>query len=40
MIRVSVMYPKSEGSTFDLDGYKIKHMAMIEAAMRVPEIVA
>jgi uncharacterized protein (TIGR02118 family) len=25
MIRVSVLYPKSEGTTFDMDYYKTKH---------------
>ncbi len=32
MIRVSVYYPAGEGSTFDLDYYKVKHR---EIVMRV-----
>lgn len=34
MIRVSVMYPKSEGSTFDMEYYKTKHMAIVDATMK------
>ena len=34
MIRVSVMYPKSEGSTFDLDYYTTKHMAIVDATIK------
>lgn len=33
MIRVSVMYPKGEGLTFDLDYYKTKHMEIVHKAM-------
>lgn len=33
MIRVSVMYPKTEGSTFDLDYYKTTHMAIVKDVM-------
>ncbi len=33
MIRVSVMYPKGEGLTFDLDYYKAKHMPIVHKAM-------
>ena len=33
MIRVSVMYPKAEGSTFDLDYYKTTHMAIVKDVM-------
>ncbi len=29
MIKVSVLYPNSEGSTFDLDYYLSKHMPMV-----------
>ena len=34
MIRVSVMYPKSEGSTFDMEYYETKHMAIVDATMK------
>ncbi len=34
MIKVSVMYPKSEGSTFDMDYYKTKHMEIVDATMK------
>jgi len=30
MIKVSVMYPNSEGSTFDMDYYLTKHMPMVQ----------
>jgi uncharacterized protein (TIGR02118 family) len=33
MIRVSVMYPKGEGATFDFDYYKATHMAIVERNM-------
>ena len=29
MFRVSVLYPKSEGSTFDMDYYRNKHVALV-----------
>lgn len=29
MIRVSVLYPRGEGKTFDIDYYCDKHMAMV-----------
>jgi uncharacterized protein (TIGR02118 family) len=31
MIKVSVLYPNSEGSKFDLDYYLNKHMPMVES---------
>jgi uncharacterized protein (TIGR02118 family) len=31
MIKVSVFYPNSEGSKFDLDYYVSKHMPMVES---------
>ncbi len=34
MIRVSVMYPKSEGSTFDMDYYKSTHMEIVDRTMK------
>lgn len=34
MIKVSVMYPKSEGSTFDMEYYKTKHMEIVDATMK------
>ncbi len=34
MIRVSVMYPKSEGSTFDMEYYKTRHMDIVDATMK------
>ena len=37
MIRVSMMYPVTEGSTFDLDYYKTKHMG--EIVMQTPDVV-
>lgn len=33
MIRVSVMYPKGDGLTFDLDYYKAKHMEIVHRVM-------
>jgi len=33
MIRVSVMYPKGEGATFDLAYYKSTHMPIVEKGM-------
>lgn len=35
MIRVSVMYPKGDDSTFDLDYYKTTHMGLVERDMGV-----
>ena len=34
MIRVSVMYPKSEGATFDMDYYKTAHMEIVDRTMK------
>ena len=34
MIRVSVMYPKSEGATFDMDYYKTTHMDIVDRTMK------
>ncbi len=34
MIKVSVMYPKSEGSTFDMDYYKSTHMDIVNRTMK------
>ena len=30
MIRVTILYPRSEGSTFDIDYYVSKHMATVQ----------
>jgi len=37
MIRVSMMYPVSDGATFDLDYYRSKHMGDI--VMRTPGVI-
>lgn len=34
MIRVSVMYPKSDGATFDMEYYKTKHMEIVDRTMK------
>ena len=34
MIRVSVMYPKSEGSTFDMEYYKTTHMEIVDRTIQ------
>jgi len=34
MIRVSVLYPNSSGSTFDMDYYLTKHMPMVGARLK------
>ena len=34
MIRVSVMYPKSEGATFDMGYYKTTHMDIVDRTMK------
>ena len=34
MIKVSVMYPKSDGSTFDMDYYKSTHMEIVNRTMK------
>lgn len=33
MIDVTILYPKAEGSTFDLDYYATKHMPMFAEAL-------
>jgi uncharacterized protein (TIGR02118 family) len=33
MIRVSVLYPNSEGATFDIDYYVTSHMPMVESKL-------
>lgn len=33
MIRVSVMYPKGEGATFDMDYYQATHMPLVHRVM-------
>lgn len=34
MIRVSVLYPKGDDVTFDLDYYKTKHMEIVKRTMK------
>lgn len=34
MIKVSVMYPKNDDATFDMDYYKTKHMAIVDRTMK------
>ena len=34
MIKVSVMYPKSDDATFDMEYYKTKHMAIVDRTMK------
>lgn len=34
MIRVSVMYPKTDDATFDMEYYKTKHMAIVDATIK------
>jgi uncharacterized protein (TIGR02118 family) len=34
MFKVTVLYPSSEGSTFDMDYYREKHMAIVNRVMR------
>lgn len=34
MIKVSVMYPKSDGATFDMEYYKTKHMEIVDRTMK------
>jgi uncharacterized protein (TIGR02118 family) len=33
MIRVTVMYPQAEGTTFDFDYYKATHMPLVQKVM-------
>ncbi len=34
MFRVSVMYPKQEGATFDFDYYRTKHMELVRQLLK------
>jgi uncharacterized protein (TIGR02118 family) len=34
MFKVSVLYPKGEDSTFDMDYYREKHMAIVNRVMK------
>jgi uncharacterized protein (TIGR02118 family) len=34
MFKVTVLYPSSEGSTFDMDYYREKHMAIVNRVMK------
>lgn len=34
MIRVSVMYPKTEGANFDMEYYKTKHFEIVDRTMK------
>lgn len=34
MIKVSVMYPRSEGATFDMAYYKASHMEIVDRTMK------
>ena len=34
MIKVSVMYPKSDGATFDMDYYRSTHMEIVDRTMK------
>ena len=34
MIKVSVMYPKSDDVTFDIEYYKTKHMEIVDRTMK------
>ena len=34
MVKVSVMYPKSDDATFDMDYYKTKHMEIVDRTMK------
>jgi uncharacterized protein (TIGR02118 family) len=34
MIKVSVLYPKSEGTTFDMEYYRDTHMAIVDRTMK------
>jgi uncharacterized protein (TIGR02118 family) len=34
MIKVSVMYPKSDDATFDMEYYKTTHMAIVDRTMK------
>ncbi len=33
MIKVSVMYPKTEGASFDMEYYKTKHFEIVDRTM-------
>ncbi len=34
MIKVSVMYPKTEGASFDMEYYKTKHFEIVDRTMK------
>ncbi len=34
MIKVSVMYPKSDDATFDIEYYKTQHMEIVDRTMK------
>ena len=34
MIKISVMYPKGDDITFDMDYYKTKHMEIVDRTMK------
>jgi uncharacterized protein (TIGR02118 family) len=34
MFKVSVLYPSGEGSTFDMDYYREKHMAIVNRVLK------
>ncbi|MGB0112458.1 MAG: EthD family reductase [Ilumatobacteraceae bacterium] len=34
MIKVSVMYPRSDGATFDMEYYKTTHMEIVDRTMK------
>jgi uncharacterized protein (TIGR02118 family) len=38
MIKVSVLYPKGEGITFDMDYYKDTHMEIVNRTMKPTKI--
>ncbi len=38
MIRVSVMYPKGDDVTFDLEYYKTKHMEIVNRTMKPTKV--
>ncbi len=38
MIKVSVMYPKGDGATFDMEYYRTTHMDIVERTMKPSKI--
>lgn len=38
MIKVSVLYPKGDGVTFDMEYYKTKHMEIVNRTMKPSKI--